>query len=54
MAVHASPCFENVKPGDVVTVGQCRPIAKTVRFNVLAHEPATNAALNVKKAFRMF
>jgi len=54
MAVHVSPCFENVKEGDVVTVGQCRPLSKTVRFNVLSHEPATNSALNVKKAFRMF
>merc|ERR1711988_1009990 len=52
--VHCSPCFENVKEGDIVTVGQCRPLAKTVRFNVLQHEPATNSALNIKKQFRVF
>merc|ERR1712190_440879 len=30
---HCSPCFK-VKEGDVVTIGQCRPLSKTVRFNV--------------------
>merc|ERR1712186_319981 len=34
MAVHCSPAFD-AKEGDIVTVGQCRPLAKTVRFNVL-------------------
>ena len=54
MSVHCSPCFENVKEGDIVTVGQCRPLTKTVRFNVLTHEPAVNQSLNVKKVFRVF
>lgn len=27
--------FRDVGLGDVVTVGQCRPLSKTVRFNVL-------------------
>ncbi|RAK51231.1 30S ribosomal protein S17, partial [Phenylobacterium hankyongense] len=31
---HVSPCFR-VKEGDHVTIGQCRPLSKTVRFNVL-------------------
>uniref|UniRef100_T1JGW9 Small ribosomal subunit protein uS17 n=1 Tax=Strigamia maritima TaxID=126957 RepID=T1JGW9_STRMM len=35
MSVHLSPCFRDVKIGDVVTVGECRPLSKTVRFNVL-------------------
>jgi len=35
---HVSPAFI-VKEGDVVTVGQCRPLSKTVRFNVLKVEP---------------
>ncbi|KAK9707776.1 40S ribosomal protein S11-B [Basidiobolus ranarum] len=34
LAAHVSPCFR-VENGDVVTVGQCRPLSKTVRFNVL-------------------
>merc|ERR1712228_598596 len=34
MSVHVSPCFENVKEGDIVTVGRHWP---TVRFNVLTH-----------------
>uniref|UniRef100_A0A7S1LWG9 Small ribosomal subunit protein uS17 N-terminal domain-containing protein n=4 Tax=Alexandrium catenella TaxID=2925 RepID=A0A7S1LWG9_ALECA len=37
LSVHCSPAFEP-KEGDIVTVGQCRPLAKTVRFNVLKVE----------------
>lgn len=42
MSVHVSPAFPNVGEGDIVTVGQCRPLAKTVRFNVIEHFPAAN------------
>ena len=42
VAVHVSPCFINVREGDVVTIGQVRPLAKTVRFNVLEHQPSKN------------
>ena len=35
LAAHISPCFIGVNTGDMVTVGQCRPLSKTVRFNVL-------------------
>ncbi|KAF2072050.1 hypothetical protein CYY_006640 [Polysphondylium violaceum] len=49
IAAHASPCF-NVKDGDSVTIGQCRPLAKTVRFNVIKHEANTAA----KKQFKQF
>ncbi|KAG0255450.1 30S ribosomal protein S11, chloroplastic [Mortierella polycephala] len=35
LAAHLSPCFIAVQQGDSVTVGQCRPLSKTVRFNVL-------------------
>eukprot|EP00123_Amoebidium_parasiticum_P019283 comp24435_c0_seq1/m.46702 comp24435_c0_seq1/g.46702 ORF comp24435_c0_seq1/g.46702 comp24435_c0_seq1/m.46702 type:complete len:158 (-) comp24435_c0_seq1:139-612(-) len=35
MPAHLSPCFLDCSVGDIVTVGQCRPISKTVRFNVL-------------------
>ncbi|ELU43112.1 40S ribosomal protein S11 [Rhizoctonia solani AG-1 IA] len=34
LAAHASPAFR-IELGDTVTVGQCRPLSKTVRFNVL-------------------
>ncbi|KAI0001594.1 ribosomal protein S17-domain-containing protein [Russula vinacea] len=34
LAAHVSPAFR-VDLGDIVTVGQCRPLSKTVRFNVL-------------------
>jgi small subunit ribosomal protein S11e len=52
MSVHCSPCFLNVREGDIVTMGQCRPLAKTVKFNVIEHFPQTNVA--GKKAFRVF
>ncbi|KYQ93816.1 40S ribosomal protein S11 [Tieghemostelium lacteum] len=46
---HVSPCF-TVKEGDAVTIGQCRPLSKTVRFNVIKHDPS---ALS-KKQFKPF
>lgn len=42
MTVHCAPCWQNVKEGDIVTIGQCRPLSKTVRFNVLEHEACIN------------
>merc|ERR1712137_1508693 len=35
MSVHLSPCFRDVSIGDIVTVGECRPLSKTVKYNVL-------------------
>lgn len=32
---HCSPAWIGLKVGDVVTIGQCRPLSKTVRFNVI-------------------
>ncbi|OCL00921.1 40S ribosomal protein uS17 [Cenococcum geophilum 1.58] len=40
LAAHVSPAFR-VEEGDQVTVGQCRPLSKTVRFNVLRVLPRT-------------
>ena len=54
ISVHCFPCFKNVGEGDIVSIGQCRPLAKTVKFNVIEHAPCTNKALNVKKIFRVF
>ena len=34
--VHCSPAFEPAV-GDEVIVGQCRPLSKTIRYNVLQH-----------------
>lgn len=45
-AIHCSPCFEP-KVGDEVVVGQCRPLSKTVRYNVL--EVITKSAEGGKK-----
>jgi len=38
IAAHCSPAFL-VKEGDTVTVGQCRPLSKTVQFNVIHVDP---------------
>jgi len=35
LSAHCSPAFIGIKQGDMVTVGECRPLSKTVRFNVL-------------------
>ncbi|PNF15922.1 40S ribosomal protein S11 [Cryptotermes secundus] len=50
MSVHLSPCFRDVEIGDVVTVGECRPLSKTVRFNVLKVSKGTGT----KKSFKKF
>ncbi|XWS73021.1 hypothetical protein CRYUN_Cryun02cG0090200 [Craigia yunnanensis] len=46
---HISPCFR-AKEGDHVIIGQCRPLSKTVRFNVLKVVPAGSSG-GGKKAF---
>jgi small subunit ribosomal protein S11e len=50
-AVHCSPAF-TVKEGDIVTIGQCRPLSKTIRYNVVALEP--QRVIAGKKTFRVF
>jgi len=50
MSVHLSPCFRDVEIGDVVTVGECWPLSKTVRFNVLKVSKGTGT----KKSFKKF
>merc|ERR1712194_83547 len=50
--VHCSPCFR-VKEGGIITVGQCRPLSKTVRFNVLKVK-ANEIFGSVKKQFMLF
>ena len=34
LSAHVSPAFR-VREGDTVTVGECRPLSKTVNFNVI-------------------
>jgi len=48
---HCSPCFV-VKEGDVATVGQCRPLSKTIRFNVVSVE--AQKVTGSGKQFRLF
>merc|ERR1712176_1168960 len=40
VSCHCSPAFR-LSIGDVVTVGQCRPLSKTVRFNVIKTRSST-------------
>eukprot|EP00920_Eleutheroschizon_duboscqi_P040268 GHVT01096529.1.p1 GENE.GHVT01096529.1~~GHVT01096529.1.p1 ORF type:complete len:161 (-),score=15.54 GHVT01096529.1:639-1121(-) len=53
VACHCSPCFEGISEGDIITVGQCRPLSKTVRFNVLKVEPKQIFG-SAKKIFTLF
>merc|ERR1712010_149046 len=39
VSAHCSPGFGDVRQGDEVTAGQCRPLAKTVMFNVVKVDP---------------
>lgn len=43
-------CFSDVQIGDVVTIGECRPLSKTVRFNVLK----VTKGVGSKKQFQKF
>eukprot|EP01053_Blabericola_migrator_P005176 Blabericola_migrator_1__5175@NODE_266_length_10604_cov_114_195881_g222_i0_p9_GENE_NODE_266_length_10604_cov_114_195881_g222_i0NODE_266_length_10604_cov_114_195881_g222_i0_p9_ORF_typecomplete_len165_score33_33Ribosomal_S17/PF00366_20/5_2e34Ribosomal_S17_N/PF16205_5/8_5e28_NODE_266_length_10604_cov_114_195881_g222_i01002310517 len=52
VAAHCSPCFE-VKEGDIVTLGECRPLSKTICFNVLKCEPKQIFG-SAKKQFCLF
>eukprot|EP00344_Euplotes_crassus_P003140 CAMPEP_0197013126 /NCGR_PEP_ID=MMETSP1380-20130617/65144_1 /TAXON_ID=5936 /ORGANISM="Euplotes crassus, Strain CT5" /LENGTH=153 /DNA_ID=CAMNT_0042437141 /DNA_START=39 /DNA_END=500 /DNA_ORIENTATION=- len=49
ISAHCSPCFR-VEQGDIVTVGQCRPLSKTVRFNVVRIDRKAGG----KKQFQKF
>lgn len=51
LSAHVSPAFLDCKVGDTVTVGQCRPISKTVRFNVLRVQKKSQKG---SKRFRKF
>merc|ERR1719359_1162946 len=50
--VHCTPAFD-VKEGDIITAGQCRPLSKTVRFNVLKVQK-NQIFGSARKQFRLF
>merc|ERR1712061_970443 len=50
LSAHVSPAFRDIKGGDLVTVGECRPLAKTVKFNVIK----INKTKSTKKGFSKF
>eukprot|EP00996_Jenningsia_fusiforme_P005107 NODE_6011_length_615_cov_194.351590_g5608_i0.p1 GENE.NODE_6011_length_615_cov_194.351590_g5608_i0~~NODE_6011_length_615_cov_194.351590_g5608_i0.p1 ORF type:complete len:164 (-),score=29.79 NODE_6011_length_615_cov_194.351590_g5608_i0:52-543(-) len=47
-SVHLSPCFTPAI-GDEAIFGQCRPLSKTVRFNVLQVNPKSMKKTTLKK-----
>ena len=49
LAAHCSPCFIGLKAGDTVTVGECRPLSKTVRFNVLRVQKKAGSSKKFEK-----
>ena len=53
MTAHCSPAFVNVSEGDVVTIGQCRPLSKTVLFNVIKVDAKKDTGSG-KKAFSLY
>ena len=53
ISAHCSPAFKRIKEGDIVTAGQCRPLSKTVRFNVLKVQ-SNQIFGSVKKQFMLF
>ena len=48
---HVSPAF-HVKEGDLITIAECRPLSKTVHFNVISVKAGAVGAN--KKQFRVF
>ena len=52
ISAHLSPCFRDVTAGDIVTIGECRPLAKTVTFNVI--KVSKGAGKSSKKGFAKF
>ncbi|CAE8632534.1 unnamed protein product [Polarella glacialis] len=52
LSVHCSPAFE-VKEGDIITAGQCRPLSKTVKFNVVKVDK-NQIFGTARKQFRLF
>lgn len=51
ISAHLSPCFLDIALGDKVTIGQCRPLSKTIRFNVLRVQKVSQRG---SKKFRKF
>ncbi|KAI8471989.1 MAG: ribosomal protein S11 component of cytosolic 80S ribosome and 40S small subunit [Monoraphidium minutum] len=51
ISAHLSPAFR-CREGDRVEIGQCRPLSKTVRFNVLRVTPASGG--DSRKGFSGF
>jgi small subunit ribosomal protein S11e len=47
VSAHCSPCFR-VDNGDGVVIGECRPLSKTVRFNVLRVDSSSAGGKGIK------
>eukprot|EP00051_Salpingoeca_urceolata_P026110 m.476120 g.476120 ORF g.476120 m.476120 type:complete len:159 (+) comp20440_c0_seq1:71-547(+) len=49
ISAHISPAFRDAAIGDKVILGQCRPLSKTVRFNVIKVAKAPGATKQFSK-----
>ena len=47
VAAHVSPCFRT-EDGDGVVIGECRPLSKTVRFNVIRLDSKAGGSKGIK------
>ena len=45
--------IKRISEGDIATIGQCRPLSKTVRFNVI-HVQGNRIFGSAKKLFMLF
>merc|ERR1712071_455702 len=50
VSAHVSPCWRDIAVGDLVTIGECRPLSKTINFNVVK----VNVSASGKKGFGKF
>merc|ERR1712071_25032 len=50
VSAHVSPCWRDIAVGDLVTIGECRPLSKTINFNVVK----INKVRTTKKGFGKF
>ncbi|EAW59433.1 hCG1639857, partial [Homo sapiens] len=53
MSVNLSPCFRDIQISDIITVGECWPLSKMVRFNVLKVTKTTGHQEAVPEVLRL-
>ncbi|ELK15241.1 40S ribosomal protein S11 [Pteropus alecto] len=51
VSVHLSLCFRDVQIGDIVTVGEYKPLGKTMHFNILKSQEGMHKASVIDTIF---